>query len=56
MLPPHLNPETMKRFEKDEGVKASEALEYICWLVKADTLYDIALTTFDFDLVQMVAT
>lgn len=32
-----------------------EAIEYICWLAKADKLYSVALLTFDFELVTMVA-
>ena len=32
-----------------------EALEYVSWLVKPDRLFDVALTTYDFDLVTLVA-
>lgn len=34
---------------------ADQALEYICWVVNANTLYDYALKTYDFELVIMVA-
>ena len=33
-----------------------EALEYVSWLVKPDRLFDVALTTYDFELVTLVAT
>ncbi len=58
IIPPHLNPQTMKR-EIEEGdlqATSEDALKYVCWLVKADKLYDVALTTYDFDLVILVAT
>ena len=35
--------------------KADKALEFLCWIVKADTLFDFALITYDFELVIMVA-
>lgn len=35
---------------------AKEALEYVSWLVNPNKLYDVALTTYDFDLVTLVAT
>ena len=35
--------------------KADNALEFLCWIVKADTLFDFALMTYDFELVIMVA-
>ena len=35
--------------------KADSALEFLCWIVKADTLFDFALMTYDFELVIMVA-
>ena len=35
--------------------KADSALEFLCWIVKADTLFDFALITYDFELVIMVA-
>ena len=38
---PHINPE--------------EALKYLLFLVDVNELYDIALGTYDFDLVLMVA-
>jgi len=35
---------------------SKEALEYVSWLVNPDKLFNIALTTYDFDLVTLVAT
>lgn len=48
----------MKRDIDPNAIKlgSHEALEYVSWLVKADRLFDVALTTYDFDLVTLVAT
>lgn len=35
---------------------AKEALEYVSWLVNPNILFDVALTTYDFELVTLVAT
>lgn len=56
IIPPHLNPETMKKEKKEKRVYYEDALEYICWIVDANKLYNVALQTYDFDLVTMVAT
>ena len=58
VVPPHLNPETMKRDIDPEALKmgAKEALEYVSWLVQPNKLFDAALTTYDFELVTLVAT
>lgn len=67
IVPPHLNPQSkpsyrdllaLKRDVDPKSVKlgSHEALEYVSWLVKADRLFDVALTTYDFDLVSLVAT
>ena len=34
---------------------SKEALEFVSWLVNPNKLFDVALTTYDFDLVTMVA-
>jgi elongator complex protein 1 len=34
---------------------ADQALEYLCWIVNADILFDFAMKTYDFELVIMVA-
>lgn len=36
-------------------ISAEEALKYLLFLVDVNELYDIALGTYDFDLVLMVA-
>lgn len=41
--------------EKKREVTADEALEYTCWLVKADHLYDVTLQTYDINMVLQVA-
>jgi hypothetical protein len=48
----------MKRDIDPDAVKlgAKEALEYVSWLVNPDKLFDVALTTYDFELVTLVAT
>lgn len=58
VVPPHLNPETMKKDVDPKALQrgSQEALEYVSWLVKPDKLYDVALTTYDFELVTLVAT
>lgn len=58
VVPPHLNPETMRRDVDPTAQKigSKEALEYVSWLVNANNLFDVALTTYDFDLVTLVAT
>lgn len=58
VVPPHLNPATMKRDIDPLSVKlgAKEALEYVSWLVNPNILFDVALTTYDFELVTLVAT
>ena len=71
VVPPHLNPESkilqinliksslaMKREIDPTSLKlgARDALEYVSWLVQPNKLFDVALTTYDFDLVTLVAT
>ena len=58
VIPPHLNPATGKRDDGGVGLKLSskDALEYVSWLVNPNRLFDVALTTYDFDLVTLVAT
>mmetsp|Transcript_12010 Transcript_12010/g.20268 ORF Transcript_12010/g.20268 Transcript_12010/m.20268 type:complete len:314 (-) Transcript_12010:1219-2160(-) len=58
VIAPHLNPLTLKRDVDPNSVKlgAKEALEFVSWLVKPDKLFDVALTTYDFELVTLVAT
>jgi elongator complex protein 1 len=34
---------------------SKEALEFVSWLVQPNKLFDVALTTYDFDLVTLVA-
>ena len=56
---PHLYLEALKLVQKlrieNNIEKADKALEFLCWMVKADTLFDFALITYDFELVIMVA-
>lgn len=58
VVPPHLNPATMQRDVDPDSVKlgAKEALEYVSWLANPNMLFDVALTTYDFELVTLVAT
>lgn len=48
----------MKKDVDPNSIKfgSKEALEYVSWLVNADKLFNVALTTYDFDLVTLVAT
>ena len=56
---PHLYLEALKLVQnlkiENKTEKADKALEFLCWMVKADTLFDFALITYDFELVIMVA-
>ena len=58
VIPPHLNPATMKKDVDPNALKigSKEALEYVSWLVNPNRLFDVALTTYNFDLVTLVAT
>ena len=48
----------MKRDVDPSAIKlgSKEALEYVSWLVNPNRLFDVALTTYNFDLVTLVAT
>jgi hypothetical protein len=58
IVAPHLNPQTMKKDIDPNAIKlgSKEALEYVSWIVNPNRLFDVALTTYDFDLVTLVAT
>ena len=45
----------VQKLKTENSQKAELALEFLCWTVKADTLFDFALITYDFKLVIMVA-
>jgi elongator complex protein 1 len=46
----------MTKEGKKQHQSSEDALKYVSWLVNANKLYDVALTTYDFDLVILVAT
>ena len=56
---PHLYLDALKLVQQlkieNKPEKADKALEFLCWMVQADTLFDFALMTYDFELVIMVA-
>ena len=56
---PHLYLDALKLVQKlkieNKTEKADKALEFLCWMVNANTLFDFALITYDFELVIMVA-
>lgn len=55
-LPPHLNPQTNTPFKKQSNqLKWDSALEFVCWLADANKIYEVALGTYDFELVKLVA-
>ena len=54
-LPPHLNPETNKKYKQEKNVTSKTVLEYVCWLAEANKIYDIALGTYDLELVALAA-
>lgn len=41
--------------KKDKKINANSLLEYVCWLADANKIYDVALGTYDLDLVALVA-
>jgi elongator complex protein 1 len=41
--------------KKNHSVKWDSALEFVCWLVDANRIYEVALGTYDFELVKLVA-
>ena len=45
----------LQKLKIENSEKAEHALEFLCWMVKADTLFDFALVTYDFELVIMIA-
>lgn len=45
----------MKKYKPAGKLPAREVLEYVCWIADAEKLYEFALTTYDIDLVLMVA-
>lgn len=56
LIPPHLNPQTGKKFQKSKALLSSvEITKFICWLVNANQLYNIALQTYDLDIVTLIA-
>jgi elongator complex protein 1 len=51
-----LNPETHQSYKKKhKGVKWDHALEFTCWLADANKIYEVALGTYDFEMVKLVA-
>lgn len=55
VIPPHLNTETGLKFTQSKKVTARKLLEFVCWLADSNVMYEIALLTYDLDLVAMVA-
>ena len=45
----------VQKLKIESSSKADSALEFLCWIVNADTLFDFSLITYDFELVIMVA-
>ena len=45
----------VQRLKIENNAKADKALEFLCWIVNANTLFDFALKTYDFELVIMCA-
>ena len=41
--------------KKAENEEADKGLEYLCWIVEPEILYNFALQTYDFELIIMVA-
>lgn len=50
---PHLEGEGKKK--KKGKIGAQEVLEYVCWLVDANAIYEASLLTYDLQLASMTA-
>lgn len=56
VVPPHLqatNQHQPKSKKKELG--SQEVLEYVCWLVDANAIYEASLLTYDLELASMTA-
>lgn len=53
IIPPHLQNEGEKKGKKQ--LSPQEILEYVCWLVDANVIYEASLLTYDLDLASMTA-
>ena len=51
-IPPQLSP---KPVEVKKGKSSQELLEYVCWLVDAEVIYEASLLTYDLELASMTA-
>jgi elongator complex protein 1 len=51
VVPPHLS--NAKKSKKK--LSSQEILEYVCWLVDANAIYEAALLTYDLELAAMTA-
>ena len=40
---------------KTKKVSSHKLLEYVCWISDAEKAYEVALSTYDLDLVALVA-
>jgi elongator complex protein 1 len=50
-VPPHL----VDGKNKKKQVTSQQVLEYVCWLVDANAIYDASLLTYDLELAAMTA-
>lgn len=45
MIPPHLLADNQNK--KKKNLSSQEILEYVCWLVDANAIYEASLLTYD---------
>ena len=54
IVPPHLQPNKESN-KKKKSLNSQEILEYVCWLVDANAIYEASLLTYDLELASMTA-
>ncbi len=48
------NGESGPERKKEKGISGEQALEYLCWLADANKMFEVALSSYDLELVEMV--
>lgn len=51
-IPPHLTEGNKKHHKRN---LAEKMLEFVCWISEPNKIYDVALGTYDLELVSLVA-
>jgi elongator complex protein 1 len=51
---PYIFSPAKKKEKADKRVTAMDVLEYVCWLADANKMFEVALQTYDLELVALV--